>query len=50
MPSLNTNTVTWGGFLEYCAQLLRLAPNFLTAFSSEEVERKKMFLVLNFFT
>ena len=38
-----------GGFLENCTQLL-LAPNFMIAFSSEEVERQKLFLALNFFS
>ena len=42
--------MTWGQILKNsCAQLLHLAPNFLTAFSSNEVERKKHFLALNFF-
>ena len=38
-----------GNFSETCAHLLRLTLNLLTAFSGEEVERQKMFLVLNFF-
>ena len=39
----------WSQFLENCAQLLRLVPDFRTAFSSEEVERQKHFLLFNFF-
>ena len=37
-------------FLGNCAQLLRPGPNFLTAYSGEEVEHQKMFLALNFIT
>ena len=36
-------------FRKNCAQLLYPAPKILTAFSAEEVERKKMFLRLNIF-
>ena len=43
--------MTWGQILKNsCAQLLHLAPIFKTAFSSNEVERQKHFLALNFFT
>ena len=41
---------TMGQFLIKWAQLLRPMPNFLTAFSGEEVERLKHFLALNIFT
>ena len=35
-----------GQFVEQCAQLLHPAPNFLTAFSGEEVKPQKMFSFL----
>ena len=39
---LSAEYSTRGQFLEHCAQLLRPAPNFLTALSGEEVEHQKM--------
>ena len=41
MQIVIVSCITWGWFLENCAQLLRHAPYFLTAFADEEVEPQK---------
>ena len=41
MQIVIVSCITWGWYLQNCAQLLRHAPYFLTAFADEEVEPQK---------